>query len=180
MPSKKKLKKRLQHKQPAMNNVSKVEYNSPDFEMVDGKFPEEAYNFLIENGLKNKRFGLYKQAVVLYIEAIKANPYRYEAYYSLGKVLYILEYYEESVRAYQIALEFGCSDYRSCLKNMGHSLIDFDDNNRNYDVLLDYRKSIDPYFRGPRGFASEAETSAHERDCFEAGINYMNNLITIK
>ncbi|MDF9840772.1 MULTISPECIES: leucine-rich repeat protein [unclassified Paenibacillus] len=105
----------------------------------------DRYVGLLSAGVESKRAGNYKEAKEKYIEAIQLKPGESTAYYNLGKILYLNEEYEASVRSYKTALELGYN-YAETLRHLGHSLLDKKNKENGYaEVIQSYMEGISPH-----------------------------------
>lgn len=136
---------------------------------------------LIDEGVILKRAGKYKEAKDKYIQSIKINKENPMAYYSLGKVLYILGEFDSSVIAYKVALDLGATP-ENTLIHLGHSLLDKTvENNEFEDVIKYYNMSINPYVVDSVNRDSELKNFSHElleeynNKCICTAKEYYNN-----
>ncbi len=119
---------------------------------------------LLTEGVLCKRLGDVEGAKQKYIEAVHVKPTDPTAYYNLGKILYILQDYEASVRSYKTALELGY-DYNETLRHLGHSLLDGKNTNAKYTTCIQhYLEGIHPYAKAKRLATGAGSTSAHATD----------------
>lgn len=106
---------------------------------------EEKYIDLLCKGIELKRNGQYEEAKEKYIKAIRLNSKNPNAYYNLGKILYILEEYDESVRSLKVAFELGI-DPTNVLIHIGHALNDIKYKESSWkDVIEFYERGVNPF-----------------------------------
>ena len=105
----------------------------------------DKYVETLSRGLSFKHEGKYEEAKNKYIEAIKIDKKNPNAYYNLGKILYILEEYEASARSYKTSFELGI-DPHNVLIHLGHALLDNNSKEIRFkDAVEFYEKGVNPY-----------------------------------
>jgi tetratricopeptide (TPR) repeat protein len=102
------------------------------------------YVSILDKGIIYKRHGRYEQAKEQYIKAIQVNPKHYQAYYNLGKILYILGQYKQAAKSYKTALELGYDRVGDVMRHLGHALIDERASEAEKPIVMNYLQSIDP------------------------------------
>lgn len=130
------------------------------------------YVKLLDSGVLYKRTGHYEQAKETYIQAIKLEPKRSMAYYNLGKILYILEAYEASVKSYQTALELGHKKLEP-MRHLGYSLLAQNIEPRDENAMKHYLQSINPTKRYTYKKPTQAQSTDYEKRCAEAAQAYL-------
>lgn len=161
-------------------------------DIIDDK-NDEAYNYIeiLNEGIIYKRQGKYQKAKEMYIKAIHIDNTYPNAYYNLGKILYILEEYDESAKAYRAAYERSiCEiqismmvessrlDANNVFVHLGHSLLDKDNTNGKFDKSIStYRKGIDPIKKEIRNGSylktNNSMDEEYEKICIDAAKRYL-------
>lgn len=135
-------------------NNGLISFNAKEINMklLNEELNNLNYVQILEKGIQFKRFGRFNEAKECYIRAIKIEPRQANAYYNLGKILYILNEFEASVRAYTMAYKNNICDiiretYVSVDKfyiNLGHSLLDQNAKQEDYSIINEYRILLNP------------------------------------
>ncbi|MBX8946813.1 tetratricopeptide repeat protein [Lysinibacillus sp. K60] len=133
---------------------------------------DQGYVELLDLGILYKRTGHYEKAKETYIQAIKLEPKRSMAYYNLGKILYILEEYEASVKSYQTALELGHKKLEP-MRHLGYSLLAQNIEPSDENVMKYYLQSINPTKRYTYKKPTQAQITGYEKRCVEAAQAYL-------
>lgn len=153
---------------------------------MNNKFTTDTYVDILNEALFLKRNGKYKNAIELTKEAILLEPNRELAYYNLGKILYITEQYDQSIKSYQKAIEFGYDPDQTVL-HLGQSILAKNIKKTKDEILhIIYRMTIDPHFGRTlsstnkskvNGKISTKEYEQYQSEGISAAIEYMNSLI---
>lgn len=84
---------------------------------------KDLYVETLSKGYQLKTQGNLQGACDKYLEAINFKPMITTGYYNLGKILYLLNDYDSSIRAYQTAIHLG-HDKHETLRHIGHAILD--------------------------------------------------------
>lgn len=146
----------------------------------------EKYTKILTEGVNYKRNGEYEKAKEKYIEAIKLDSKEPLAYYNLGKVLYILEDYEASVRSYKTAFDLGADPY-NVLIHLGHALKDeeckngkwkstifFYQQGMNPAIIKEYMNDLEKLQKMMTNQPSQDYLTEYEAICIEAAKKYLS------
>lgn len=100
---------------------------------------------LINQGIIAKRNQDYKKALDFYIQAVNLIPTNGNAYYAMGKLLYIIGEPEKAKRAYYLAYINEANVFnRDLQRHFGHTICDFDEKyiHTYKDSIMGYKISI--------------------------------------
>ncbi|AJG73631.1 tetratricopeptide repeat protein (plasmid) [Bacillus thuringiensis] len=131
------------------------------------------YVSLLDLGIFYKRRGLYEQAKEQCIKAIRVNPKHFQAYYNLGKVLYILGEYNQAVKSYKTALELGYDRVGDVMRHMGHALLDEKQSESEKHIVMHYLQSIDPFKKLAHKKPTNKEIDDYDAKCVVAARRYV-------
>lgn len=143
--------------------------------------PNKNFVDILQEGIQYKRNGQYEKAKDKYIEAIHIDNTHPNGYYNLAKVLYLLEDYRASVKAYMAYYErSGCElmentfvSVESFYINLGHSLLDESNKDGEYkDIIDEYRQGVEGKIH--RGMVSNKDKrSEYEKICIERAMSFI-------
>lgn len=173
-------------------NLDEAQSDMEEFEIgnlatVENVEPEQTqitdyYVKLLSQGVSCKHNGDLAGAQASYIKAINLKPKEYTAYYNLGKILYIQQDFEASVRSYQTALELGCNTSETFL-HLGHALLDITHKEGRYkSAIQQYEEALNPLVLTQRlktGEKMVAPTSKQVEEydalCLQAAESYISS-----
>lgn len=156
-------------------------------------------DYFLKRGLELKHAGYYEEAKEMYIQAIYEDHTFPNCYLNLGKILYILEEYESSARAYKVGYErnLNCisaqgtlgplvDDRKAIFRHLGHALIDKQNYYGKNKIYIDwYLDGINP--KNVKGFVCKPtydfitpsnqkffkQVEAYDNKCIEAAKKYI-------
>ncbi|OIJ16353.1 hypothetical protein BKP37_06420 [Anaerobacillus alkalilacustris] len=135
------------------------------------------YVTLLDRGIFYKRKGLYDQAKEQCIKAIRVNPKHFQAYYNLGKVLYILGEYKQAVKSYKTALELGYGGIGDVMRHLGHALLDEQAPETEKYIIMNYLQSIDPVKKLAYKKPTKKEIDDYDAMCAAAARQYVESVL---
>lgn len=135
------------------------------------------YVSLLDLGIYYKRTGKYEQAKEQYIEAIRLNPKHFQAYYNLGKVLYIVGEYQQAVNSYRTALELGYDRIGDVMRHLGHALLDEKASEGEEHIVSNYLQSIDPRKKMIYLKPTNKEIDEYDAKCAAAARQYVVSVL---
>ncbi|MEW4309208.1 tetratricopeptide repeat protein [Rossellomorea marisflavi] len=144
----------------------------------DSQQPND-YVSLLDRGIFYKRIGQYEQAKQHYIDAIRVNPKHFQAYYNLGKVLYIIGEYHQAAKSYKTALELGHDKLGDVMRHLGHALLDEHALEKEEHIVLNYLQSIDPNKKQKFNKPTNKETGDYDAKCALAARKYIESSLII-
>jgi tetratricopeptide (TPR) repeat protein len=133
------------------------------------------YVSLLDLGIYYKRIGKYEQAKEQCIKAIRVNPKHFQAYYNLGKVLYILGEYNQAVKSYKTAIELGYDKLSDVMRHLGHALIDEKVTEAEKHIVTNYLHSIDPFRKLTHKKPTNKEIDHYDAKCATAAREYVES-----
>ncbi|MEK4931123.1 tetratricopeptide repeat protein [Bacillus sp. FSL M7-1345] len=146
-----------------------------NLQFLDSSQQSNDYVPLLDLGVSYKRRGLYEQAKEQYIKAIKVNPKHFQAYYNLGKVLYILGEYKPAVNSYKTALELGYDRIGDVMRHIGHALIDKKASKAEEHIVMNYLQSIDPFNKLAHKKPTNKEINDYDAQCALVAKQYIKS-----
>jgi tetratricopeptide (TPR) repeat protein len=144
---------------------------------LDSSQQPNDYVSLLDLGIHYKRRGDYEKAKEQYIKAIRVNPKHYQAYYNLGKVLYILGEYQQAVKSYKTALELGYGGIGDVMRHLGHTLLDEQTPESEKHIIMNYLQSIDPYKKMAHKKPTKKEIDDYDAKCAAAARQYVESAL---
>ncbi|WP_180960380.1 YecA family protein [Neobacillus cucumis] len=143
----------------------------------DSSQQQNDYVSILDLGIHYKRIGSYGKAKEQYIKAIKVNPKHFQAYYNLGKVLYILGEYKQAVKSFKTALELGYGGIGDVMRHLGHALLDEQAPEAEKHIINNYLQSIDPFKRLTYKKPTKREIDEYDAKCAAAARKYVESVL---